>query len=323
MKILIIRLSSIGDIVLATPLVRCLREKFPEAQIDFILKKEYSEILSNNPHISNLILFDGNISGCSKKISSERYDIVIDIHRNFRSFLLTLFSKARVLRYKNNLLKRLLLVEAGVNLYNNDMVSVPKRYLKTAEGLGVPDDGKGPDFFIDKEIDNKFSYLPENCIGICPVAVWKTKRWPAGNFIEFGKKKAAESDCEILIFGGKNDSEYCECIKDKIGKKARNLCGLSLQETASAVKRCRFLLTNDTGIMHIAEALKVPVVAVFGPTVEEFGFYPQSDKSKVISKKYLCKPCTTKGSDRCPVGDFKCMKEISIEEVFSASASCL
>ena len=130
-------------------------------------------------------------------------------------------------------------------------------------------------------------------------------------------------NCEVLVFGGKNDFQYCEDIKNEIGQKARNLCGLSLQETAAAVKKCKFLLTNDTGIMHIAEAVGVPVVAVFGPTAEEFGFYPQSDKSKVISKKYLCKPCTTKGSDKCPVGDFRCMKEISVEEVFSTDAFCL
>ncbi len=315
-------MSSIGDIVLATPLIRCLRNKYPSAQIDFLVKKKYSEILSANPYISNLLLFENNIFESAKKIKKEKYDFILDIHNNFRTFLLTLFSGAKIIRYNNYLFKRFLLTEFGLNFYK-EKVPVFLRYLKTAEPLGILNDNKGLDFFIDKEIDGQSAYLSKNCIGICPVAVWKTKRWPKENFVDLAKRILEKQDCEILIFGGKNDFDYCENIKSRISPKAKNLCGLSLKETAVAIRKCKYLLTNDTGLMHIAEALKVPVVAFFGPTDKEFGFYPQSEKSKIISKNYFCKPCSTKGSGKCPVGDFRCMKDITVGEVFLHCAACL
>ncbi|MBI5573050.1 MAG: lipopolysaccharide heptosyltransferase II [Elusimicrobia bacterium] len=320
---MIIRLSSIGDIVLATPLLRCLRKKYPSAQIDFIIKKKYSEILSANPYISNLILFDGDLLKFAKKIRNEKYDFILDIHNNSRSFLLTLFSGAKILKYKNYMFKKFLLTEFGLNFYK-EKVPVFQRYLKTAESLGVSYDNKGLDFVIDKNAENKFEQIRrDQCIGICPVAVWKTKRWHKEKFIELAKKIIERYNYNILIFGGKDDFEYCEDIKKQIGNKSENLSGLSLQESAVALKKCKYLLTNDTGLMHIAEALKIPTISIFGSTAEEFGFYPQSEKSKIISKNYFCKPCSTKGSGKCPVGDFRCMTGISVEEVFTFCAACL
>jgi len=322
-KILIIRLSSIGDIVLSTPLLRCLKNKYPSAQIDFLVKKRYSEILSVNPYISNLIFFENNIFELVGKLKKEKYDFILDIHNNFRTFLLSLFFGAKILRYKNYMMQRFLVTEFGLNLYK-EKIPVFQRYLKTAEDLGISYDDKGLDFFIDKDAENKFEQTYKNqCVGICPVAVWKTKRWLKSNFVDLAKKILQKQDCDILVFGGKNDFDYCENIKIQIGPKAKNLCGLSLMETAVALKKCKYFLTNDTGLMHIADALKIPTISIFGPTVEEFGFYPQSEKSKVISKNYFCKPCSTKGSGKCPVGDFKCMTEISVEEVFLTSAACL
>jgi len=319
-KILIIRLSSIGDIVLSTPLVRCLRNKFPSVQIDFLVKKKYSEILSANPYISNLIFFENNIFKLAKKIKKEKYDFIMDIHNNFRTFLLTLFSGAKTLRYKNYMFRRFFLAEFGLNFYK-EKTPVFQRYLETASSLGISYDNGGLDFFVDEKINGQMSIY--KCVGICPVSVWKTKRWLKQNFVDLAKRILEKQDCEILIFGGKNDFDYCEDIKIRIGPKAKNLCGLSLKETAIALKKCKYLLTGDTGLMHIADALKIPTISIFGPTVEEFGFYSQSEKSKIISKNYFCKPCSTKGSGKCPVGDFKCMTEISVEEVFSHCAACL
>ncbi len=327
MKILIIRLSSIGDIVLATPLVRCLRNKYPSARINFLVKKKYSEILSANPYISNLIFFENNIFELAKIIKKEKYDFILDIHNNFRTFLLTLFSGAKILRYKNYSLERFFLVEFGLNFYK-EKIPVFQRYLKTASPLGVLYD-KGLDFFIDENTKIKVEEIlsaeggKNEYVGICPVAVWKTKRWPKENFIEVAKRILEKNDCEVLIFGGKKDFDECEDIKKQIGLKAKNLCGLSLKETAVALKKCKYLLTNDTGIMHIADAVKIPTISIFGPTIEEFGFYPQLATSKIISKKFQCKPCSTKGSKKCPVGDFRCMQDITVEEVFSHCAACL
>jgi len=318
-KILVVRLSSIGDVVLATPLMRCLRKKYPAAQIDFLVREQYSSILSQNPNISNLILFKDNVFELARWIRKEKYDFVLDIHNNLRTCLMTFFSGAKIFRYKNNSFLRFLLVEFGINLYR-EKLPVFKWYLKTAEPLGVVYDNEGMDLFIDNKIKDLLSQnLKNGSIGICPVSVWGTKRWPKEYFVEFSKTASQKNNCDVLIFGGKNDFDFCEDIKKQVGEKAKNLCGLSLQETAAALKKCRYVLSNDTGLMHMAEALKVPVVAVFGPTVEEFGFYPQTENSKVLSKKYNCKPCSTKGSEKCPVGDFKCMRDISVQE---ATANC-
>ncbi|OGS45582.1 MAG: hypothetical protein A2539_07085 [Elusimicrobia bacterium RIFOXYD2_FULL_34_15] len=323
MKILIIRLSSIGDIVSATPLIRCLRKKYSDAEIDFILKKQYSDILSKNPYISKLILFDGDIFKSMARISLEKYDLIVDIHGNFKSFLLTLFSKAKVLKYKNFSIRRFLLVEWGINLYW-EKLPVSNRYLNAVKSLGINDDNEGCDFFIDENIKKGFGELLKGeYIGICPVSAWKTKRWLSDNYITVSRRISEIYECNILIFGGKEDQQYCENIRRQIGDKATNYSGFPLQETAAAIRMCKFLLTNDTGIMHIAEALKIPVVALFGPTVEEFGFYPQLKKSRIISKNFVCKPCSTKGSNECPTGSFICMKAISTGEVISNCASCL
>jgi len=321
-KFLIIRFSSIGDIVLATSLIRCLKKKNPAAQIDFVVKEQYAGVLSGNPNISNLILYKDNIFNLVKKVRSGKYDYIIDIHGNFRSFIVALFSPGKVLRFRRYLFERFMLAEFGLNFYRvNDFVA--DRYIGTVKPLGVEDDGLGPEFFITGGVHNAVGVPAGNFAGICPVSVWKTKRWLRENFIELAKRIIAQSCCGILIFGGPGEREYCEGIKNAVGKGAFNLCGLSIQETAFFLKMCRFLVTNDTGVMHVADALKIPVVALFGPTVKEFGFYPHGAASKVISKDFPCKPCSTKGSSECPAGDFRCMRDISVQEVFSYCASYL
>jgi len=321
-KFLIIRFSSIGDIVLATPLVRCLKKKFPESRIDFVLKERYAGVLSGNPGISNLILYGGGIVPLIKKIRSEKYDYVLDIHGNFLSSLVSLFSGAKVLRSRRYLFERFMLVEFGLNFYRRN-IPVSDRYIETASRLGVADDGLGPEFFVAGGVKNSLGVPPGIYAGICPVSVWKTKRWPQENFAELSKKIVAEKGCGVLIFGGPGDRDYCEKIRESAGGRAYNLSGLSIQETAFYLRMCRVAVTNDTGPMHIACALKIPVVAIFGPTVEEFGFYPQAAGSKVVSKGLPCKPCSTKGCAECPAGGFGCMKDISIEEVFSNCAGYL
>ena len=321
-KFLIIRFSSIGDIVLSTSLVRCLKKKFPESRIDFALKEQYAEILSGNPNISNLILYNNDFFSFIRKIRSENYDYIIDIHGNFRSFITAMFSSGRLLKVKNYLFERFMLVEFGLDFYRGN-ISVAERYIDAVKPLGVENDGLGPEIFINSDVKNSMNLPSGNYAGICPVSVWNTKRWPPENFIELSKKIISESGCGILIFGGPRDRGYCEKIKTAIGSGAVNLCGISIQETAYYLKMCRFLVSNDTGIMHVACALKVPVIALFGPTAGEFGFYPPPSAGKVISKDYQCKPCSTKGCNKCPVGSFSCMKDIRAGEVFSNCAAYL
>ncbi len=322
MKFLIIRFSSIGDIALATPLVRCLKKKFPASRVDFLLKERYAGVLAGNPGISGVILYKNGLIPLIKKIRSEKYDYVLDIHGNFLSSLVSFFSGAKVLRSRRYLFERFMLVEFGLNFYRRS-IPVPDRYIAAAARLGVADDGLGPEMFACRDIKNSLGIPAGSYAGICPVSVWNTKRWPRGNFARLAKKIIAEKGCGVLIFGGPGDRDYCEKIRAETGARAYNLCGLSIQETAFYLNMCKVAVTNDTGLMHIACSLKIPVVAIFGPTVEEFGFYPPRSRGKIISRELPCKPCSTKGCPVCPAGGFRCMNDISVEEVFANCADYL
>jgi heptosyltransferase-2 len=311
-----------GDVVLASPLIRCLRNKFPSAVIDFAVKKQYSDIVSADPRISGVVPFDCGIYAMWKKIRAAGYDYIIDIHGNTASWLVTQFSGAKVLKYKNHLLKRLMLVEFGLNFYDG-LEPVPLRYIKAAAQLGIAPDGQSTDFYSVAWPEPPASGAAGRNVGICPVAVWNTKRWPAERYAELGAKLVDKFGVGVLVFGGRGDRKYCDSIAAQIGVAAKAVCAGSVQETAAGISSCKVVVTNDTGVLHISEAVKVPVVAIFGPTAGEFGFYPQLPASTTVCKELSCRPCSTKGASQCPVGDFVCMKDISVEEVFSHCASYL
>lgn len=331
-KILIIRFSSIGDIILASPLIRLLRKKFPHAEIDIIVFKEFEELVSSNPNINHVILFDRKTGlrgflELSKRIRKRRYDLVIDIHKKLRSFFICLISGAKLkLSYPKYSFLRFLLIKFKINLYSNTPF-VANNYLKAIERFGVEDDGEGLEFYIAPSKETAILELlriegvskTDVLIGIAPGAYWYTKRWPKERFIELSNLLIQRKNARIIIFGGKNEIELSNEIAISLIDKPIVVAGkLSLMETAALLKRCKLLITNDTGVMHISASVKTPVVAIFGPTVKEFGFYPYRVRNRVISKSLPCKPCTTKGTSKCKTGTFECMMSISTDEVLDA-----
>jgi heptosyltransferase-2 len=327
-KILIIRLSSIGDIVLATPLVRVLRKKFQDSQIDFIVKKEFSELLRYNPHITNLIELDTSkgfkeLLRLKHQILKEKYDLIIDIHNNFRSVFLRTFSGAKVVKINKRVFKRFLLIKFKINLYKN-AIPVAERYIETVTRFSIKNDNQGLDIFVPAEIinvaKNKINFSSENFyIAIAPSAKHETKRWPAERFAQLADKLIEKFNAKIILLGGIEDREICARVKSTMHGEPINLCGeTTLLESAGVLSLCKLLVTNDSGLMHIGSAVKTKVVAIFGSTVKEFGFFPYGTKSIVVEKPISCRPCSHIGRSKCPKGHFNCMLSIQVDDVFKA-----
>lgn len=337
MKTLVIRLSSIGDILLATPVVRCLKQKYPEATIDFCVFREYADILRGNPFISNIIPVDRSrpVAEAKEQIKSrEIYDCVVDLHNNFRSRSLRKDVAKKVFVVNKRTLQRWLLVKTKINLLRN-APNVTGRYFEALAPLGVMDDGQGIDFYgvvsVQKKIDllgdvdlkNKF------IVGLCPGAKHYTKRWLPERYAELALSLIREKNANIFLFGGKDDVDVCAQIYKQVSAAAPDsivdLSGeCSLAEVAGMMQMCNCVVTNDSALMHVASSQKKPLVAIFGSTVKEFGFAPASPQSIVVENNDLrCRPCTHIGRDSCPKGHFKCMVDVGAGEVKAAIESVL
>jgi len=336
-KILIIRLSSIGDIVLASPLIRVVRAAYPKAQIDFLVKSEYAELARFNPNLSSIIELKtsehAELQALRDRIRRDQYDVVLDIHNSLRSRYIRMFSGAhRTLVVDKRVFSRLLLVRFKWNLYKS-VVSVADRYLETGQSLGIDVDQKGLEIFIPDgtmfSVASMMSKLKLEryniVVGFAPTAKHATKQWPIERFVELGTNLAKEFQTKVLILGGKEDAEYCGDIAQMVnsqcnGSVAESFAGrFTLLETAAAIGFCDAVVCNDTGVMHLAAAMQRKIVAIFGSSVREFGFFPLGSETIVVENNNLrCRPCSHVGLDRCPKGHFRCMNDIHVTEVLGA-----
>jgi len=333
-KILVIRLSSIGDILLSTPFIRQLRKKFKNSQIDFVVKDKFKDLLKNNPHIDNLHILRldtanalKNLKGKLQKIS---YDVIFDLHNNLRSNYLRHIGPKRVLSINKNKFKQTMLVYLKKNYYNT-IIPIPRRYLNVAKSYDVIDDNKGLELYWEEEsviaAENKIKEagLKETSPYLClaPGAGFFTKRWPIDNFLGLIQLVNKELNIPIVILGGDGDRETGKYLEQQ--NSVYNFTGkLPLLETASILEKGLALVSNDTGLMHMATAVKTPVLAIFGSTVREFGFFPFRSQSFVLENRDLsCRPCTHIGRNKCPKSHFKCMIDISTEQVFETLKSFL
>lgn len=314
-KILIIRLSSFGDILLTTPVIRAIKKINPGLQIDFVLKKEFFELLQLNPYITDIYKYSKNDNEKKSLISTlakNKYDFVVDLQNNFRSGKITGLLKTDVVRFRKNNLKKFLLIHFKINKLK-DAPPIPLRY---AEAAGVQLDTEGLDFFTENLPDPRLD-KDEKYIGLCPGAKHFTKRWPEGYFIQLGKMLEA-TGFKVLLFGGSGEKEILGELENYFNS-AVNLCSDSFLQTGANMKMCKAIFTNDSGTMHLAAALRIPLIAFFGSTVREFGFFPYKAKSIVLENNNLsCRPCTHIGRKSCPKIHFKCMREIKPDLAFSS-----
>lgn len=310
-KLLIIRLSSLGDILLTTPLVRSIKEQNPGISVDFLLREEYSEVFSYNPHISSLLFYNGSLEEVSSLIKARNYDLILDLQNNFRSFQITRGLKVPVLKFGKKHINKFLLVRFKINKLK-DAGPIPLRYAETVPGLEL--DKKGLEVF--SATNSAEVQLKGNTIGFCPGSRHFTKMWPEEYFIELGCKLSSKG-YKILLFGGKSDKDICNRLSESI-PGARNLCNDNrLLLTAELMKECSCIVCNDSGLMHLACAVNVPVVTIFGSSVKEFGFIPYTRAKSLILENNLlsCRPCSHIGREECPLKHFRCMREIVPELV--------
>ncbi|HWB64370.1 MAG TPA: glycosyltransferase family 9 protein [Chitinophagales bacterium] len=313
MKFLILRFSSIGDIVLTTPVVRCLRKAFPEAEIHYATKKAFAPIIAANPNVSKVHVLEGSISDLVKELKQEQFDYAIDLHHNQRTQLIKWQLGVKSFSFNKLNVEKWLMVNFKVNKL--PPVHIVDRYLATCAALGVENDGEGLDYFTGKNDIVDIRSLPEGFAG--GYVAWvigakqNTKKFPAEKIIETLKG----IDYPVMLLGGKEDEKEAAQIYDALkGKTIYNACGkYKLNQSASLVQQARLVVSNDTGLMHIAAAFKKPVISIWGNTIPAFGMYPYYGKHIVPNERMEvdslpCRPCSKLGYAECPQGHFNCMK---------------
>ncbi|RMG80586.1 MAG: glycosyltransferase family 9 protein, partial [Bacteroidetes bacterium] len=300
-----------GDIILTTPFLRVLRKKYPVANIDFICKKQFADAVRLNPNINSLLIYDDS-EEFKDNLLKRNYDWVIDLQNNFRSRKLYTKLNAKVDRFKKPSLKKFLLVHFKSNLLT-PVKPIPERYFESVDEL--ISDFEGPELFIPKEITPVL--LPgKNYIGICPGSQHYTKQYPVEYQIELCNKLLAEGFTPVL-FGGKSDLEICKRINEKVPETINLSNDNDLFSTAANMKLCKVIICNDSGLMHTAAALKIPLIAIFGSTVKEFGFIPYGTKNVIIENEEIkCRPCSHIGRNKCPKAHFDCMMTLTPQLVF-------
>lgn len=309
-KVLVIRLSSLGDLLLTTPFVRSLKNQFPHLVIDFVVKEAYKDILINNPHINKLYIFkrgEKEIAGLKGILSVNKYDLMIDLQNNFRSSSLikklngykTVFNKHTFLKF--------LLVKFKIDKLSS-APQIPERYASTIEGLQL--DPSGLDLFTDNEPDKKI-LEGKILIGFCPGSRHFTKMWPKEYFIALGNI-LIKNGFSIIILGGKSDEAICNELNFAIPGSVSLCNNDDILQTAADMKLCKLIVCNDSGLMHAACAVGIPVVTFFGSTVKQFGFTPYKNKNSILENISLsCRPCSHIGRASCPKDHFKCMLQLT------------
>jgi ADP-heptose:LPS heptosyltransferase len=324
MKFLIIRLSSIGDIVLTTPVVRCLAKKYPEASIHFLTKKKFAGIVNSNPLITQVIELEEDILETIEQIKEAKYDAVIDLHHNLRTLRIKQALKGIPFYCFDKLnTQKWIYTAFKINLLPHR--HIVDRYLDAARPLGVENDGEGLDYFIPEgervpDSDLPFSHT-HGFIAIAIGAAHMTKKLPVEKLIEL----CNQIHYPIILLGGKEDFGTGRLIAHLDSVKIYNACGkFSLNESADILRRSKLVISHDTGLMHIAAAFHKTVFSIWGNTVPSFGMYPYKTSSEVFQVNHLwCRPCSKIGFEKCPLGHFKCMLKISVNEIVKKTGADL
>lgn len=319
-KVLVIRFSSIGDIVLTTPVVRCLKKVHGrQIEVHFATKKAFGELLSSNPYIDKLHLLDGRLSNFNRKLQSENFDHIIDLHHNTRTAMIKWALRKPATSFKKLNVEKWLLVNLKINRL--PQLHIVDRYFEAVRKLGVVNDGEGLDFFLTADVEADASLLPaagfEKYIAFAIGGQHATKRMPNDKIISVIRKLPLP----VVLLGGIDDIQNSADISAHCGDKVFDCCGkLSIQQSALLVKNAAVVITHDTGLMHIAAAFNKPIVSVWGNTVTDFGMYPYMPKyperSKIVEVEHLaCRPCSKLGFSECPKSHFDCMAKIDEEEI--------
>ncbi len=322
MKVLIIRFSSIGDIVLTTPVVRCLKQQRPEVKVHYLTKASFMPILSNNPYIDKLHLFGDDLNKVIEELKAEEFDFVIDLHKNLRTTKVKKALDVPSEAYPKLNIKKWLLTNFKLDLMPDK--SIVERYFEPAGEIKVHNDGKGLDHFTPENAKLKNDDIPMGhwggYVGCVIGGSFNTKKLPVAQW----KKFCETVPYPVILLGGPEDREEGQLIAEQDPIKIYNSCGkFNLNESAELVKHAHVIVSNDTGLMHIAAAYQKPIISLWGNTSPEMGMFPYygynnlkeriAPQSVIIENKSLgCHPCSKIGYNKCPKKHFKCMNDLDM-----------
>lgn len=308
-KVLIIRFSSIGDIVLTTPVIRCVKEQL-NCEVHFLTKKSFESILIFNPHLDRIYTIDKKVSEVLPQLKSENYDVIIDLHKNLRTLQIRWALRVPYFSFDKLNWEKWLMVNFKIN--HLPKIHIVDRYMSAVKSLGVTYDGKGlgPLKIEEQPVENKIVFA----IG----GAHATKRLPMSKIISICSK----IKMPIILLGGKEDATIGEEIVLNINEdRVINMCGkTTLQESIQLIKNAKMVITHDTGMMHIAASFQKEIISIWGNTIPEFGMTPFYEdgiaRNTIVQVENLpCRPCSKIGFEQCPKGHFSCMIEIDEDKI--------
>ena len=318
MKVLIVRFSSIGDIVLTTPVVRCLKQQIDNIEIHYLTKNNFISVIENNPYIDKIHTIGNDLKNLTPLLKQEKFDLIIDLHHNVRTLRLKYVLGIKSVSFNKLNWKKFLITTFKINTLPKQ--HIVDRYLETINFLGVFNDNKGLDYFISNKDEVELeSILPVHFLnGYYALVIggsYFTKQIPLNKL----KEICVKSTLPLVLLGGNEDAITAETLQKMFPTQTVNMCGkMRLNQSASIIEQSKKVITSDTGLMHIAAAYKKDIISIWGNTIPEFGMgpYMAGNHSQTIEVKNLsCRPCSKLGFKKCPKGHFKCMNAINVNTI--------
>jgi lipopolysaccharide heptosyltransferase II len=340
-RILIIQTAFLGDVILTLPLVEAVHSLWPQAEIDFVVKASYVSFLDGHKLINHAIPYDkrkqidgsDGVLGLAKRLRKNKYDLALIPHRSFRSgFISRLAGISKRVGFKG---------VAGSLWYTSKVPRDLDEY-EGARNLALLDpflSGESPDWDVRPRLDLADSVAHENVsewmtaakipqgkrvIVLAPGSVWATKRWPEAHWSALLSNFVRDDSVVTILVGGPEDRDLCERVCGSSGNNAYNAAGeLSVLGSAALIDRADLLITGDTAPLHLAQAVRTPTLAIFGPTVAEFGFAPTGENDRIVGLDLACRPCAIHGGRECPLGHHDCMKKLSSDQIWMTAREML
>ena len=326
-RVLLIQTGFLGDLILSTPLIRATKEAFPSAELSFLSIPSLAVVLAHNPNLTQVFTYDKRGKGVKgflqvrERLRKAKFDLALIPHRSLRSSLLALSAGIRERIGFDRSAGFFLLTKRVAYRWGSHEV---ERNLSLLSPLGIVPRPTSPELFPSegekgrvREFLREVGVSPQDrLVGLAPGSFWPTKRWPRERFAQLGRMIRGYGG-KVVLLGSSSDRAICQAISSLMGGEAIMAAGrLTLLEAAWLLTKLRVLVANDSAPVHMASAMGTPVVALFGPTVPQFGFGPWGE-GKVIQRELPCRPCSPHGPRSCPRGSWDCMLGIGTEEVFS------
>tara|TARA_B100000508_G_C11449018_1_gene272964 strand:+ start:608 stop:1609 length:1002 start_codon:yes stop_codon:yes gene_type:complete len=321
-KVLIIRFSSIGDIVLTTPVIRCLKTQMEgTVELHYLTMERYQGLLINNPYIDHIHSIQKSTNEVIEVLKKEHFDYIIDLHKNLRSFRVKKQLKSLSFSFNKLNIEKWLLVNFKID--RMPPIHIVDRYLESCKAFGIENDGLGLDYFFPEDknyIVNLSEEFNAAYVAVVIGANHNTKRLPTNRLIEMVK----QINRPIVLLGGSKDAGIAEEVMNSTEQVIYNAVGqTNFDQSAYLLKKASAIISPDTGMMHIAAAFNKIIISLWGNTVPSLGMYPYLKKGKESNSKIFevkdlsCRPCSKIGFDNCPKKHFKCMNQLPLEKIAS------